>query len=109
MKKWKVVILPDAESDIEMIYLYIAAALTEPVTAGRLVLRIKKAIRGLSTMPERHRLYDKEPWHSKGLRWFPVGNYIIFYHTASETDTVFIDGVVYGGSDIDRFVGEMPM
>ena len=71
--------MPDAEEDIDRIYSYIAAVLLEPVTAGRLVARIKKAIRSLDDMPERYRLYEKEPWHTKGLRLFSVGNYINWY------------------------------
>ena len=107
MKKWRVIILPGAEEDISRIYSYIAAVLLEPVTAGRLVARIRKAIRSLDNMPERCRLYEKEPWRTKGLRLFPVGSYIIFYHTAPEIGTVFIDSVIYGGRDIDRAVEEI--
>ena len=107
MKKWNVTILPDAEDDIGRIYSYIVNSLFEPVIAGRLVKRIKKAILSLDKMPERYRLFDKKPWHSKGLRLFSVGNFIIFYHTAPEIDTVFIDSVVYGGRDIDRIIEEI--
>ena len=109
MKKWKVTILPGAEDDLDGIYSYIATVLLEPVTAGRLVARIKKAILSLDEMPERHRLYEKEPWHSKGLRFFSVGNFIVFYHTTPEINKVFIDSVVYGGRDIDRVVKEIIM
>ena len=107
MKKWKVVILPAAEEDIGEIYSYIATVLTEPVVAGRLVARVKKAIYSLENMPERYRLYDKEPLRSKGLRLVSAGNYIIFYHTAQDVGKVFIDGVIYGGRDLDEAVSEM--
>ena len=107
MKKWKVVILPAAEENIGYIYSYIATVLMEPMVAGRLVARIKKAIHSLENMPERYRLYDKVPLRSKGLRLVPVGNYIVFYHTAQEVGKVFIDGVIYGGRDLDETVSEM--
>ncbi|MEG3072496.1 MAG: hypothetical protein RQM92_18180 [Candidatus Syntrophopropionicum ammoniitolerans] len=37
------------------------------------------AINGLDEMPLRHKLYQNEPWHSKGLRVLPVDNYLVFY------------------------------
>ena len=100
MKKWAVIILPDAEDDIEEIYNHIAAELFEPVIAANLITRIKRAIFRLEHMPERFRLYDKEPWRSKGLRLFSVGNYIIFYHIIPDTNTVYIDAVIYGARDL---------
>jgi len=30
-------------------------------------------------MPERFPRYGKEPWHSLGLRFVTVDNYIVFY------------------------------
>jgi toxin ParE1/3/4 len=101
VKKWKVLTLPDAEADIESIYSYIATILLEPVTAARLIARIRKAINSLGNMPGKYRLYDKEPWRSKGLRLFPVGNYIVFYHIVPDHDSVFIDAVIYGGRDVE--------
>lgn len=37
MKKWTVIILPDAEVDIEDIYTHIATELLEPITAANLI------------------------------------------------------------------------
>ena len=100
MKKWTVKILPDAENDIEDIYIYIAMELLEPETAAKLIARIKNAIYKLNHLPERFRLYYKEPWYSKGLRLFAVENYIILYHIVPETSTVYIDAVIYGARDL---------
>ena len=101
MKKWTVKILPDAEDDIEVIYVYITTELLEPITAVNLIKRIKEAIFKLDHMPERFRLYDKEPWRSKGLCLFSIGNYIIFYHVVPESNTVYIDAVIYGARDLE--------
>ena len=106
MKKWTVKILPDAEDDIENIYIHIATQLLEPQIAANYIQRIKNAIFKLDHMPERFRLYDKEPWRSKGLRLFSVGNYIVFYHTAQEVNTVYIDAVIYGARDLDVVLEE---
>ena len=32
----------------------------------------------LNNMPMRHTLYEDEPWHSLGLRYLPVDNYVIY-------------------------------
>ncbi len=58
------------------------------------------AIRKLDTMPNRNRLYEEEPWYSRGLRFFPVDNYLVFYKTNDETETVYIVRIMYGGRDV---------
>ena len=47
-------------------------------------------------MPESFRLYEYEPWCSKGLRHFPVGNYEIFYIVDTDKKKVFVLNVLYG-------------
>ena len=47
-------------------------------------------------MPESFRLYEYEPWLSKGLRHFPVGNYEIFYIVDTDKKKVFVLNVLYG-------------
>ena len=58
------------------------------------------AIRKLDTMPNRNRLYEEEPWHSRGLRSFPVDNYLVFYKTDDETEIVYVVRIMYGGRDV---------
>ena len=60
------------------------------------------AIRKLDTMPNRTRLYEEEPWHSRGLRFFPVDNYLVFYKTDDETETVYVVRIMYGGRDVHK-------
>lgn len=91
-----------ARQDLRDIYQYIAYDLLVPETASEQVDRIMKAVRSLDQMPFRHRLYEEEPWHSRGLRVLPVDNYIVFY-LPDETDaTVSIIRIMYGGRDIDK-------
>lgn len=47
-------------------------------------------------MPESFRLYEYEPWCSKGLRQFTVGNYEIFYIVDTDKKKVFVLNVLYG-------------
>ena len=71
-----------ARDDLRGIYEYIAYNLFVPITA-------------------KFPLYKKEPWHSAGLRFFPVNNYVIFY-IANETDnTISVIRIMYGGSNIE--------
>ena len=60
------------------------------------------AIRKLVTMPKRNRLYEEEQWHSRGLRFFPVDNYLVFYKTNDETETVNIVRIMYRGRDVRK-------
>ena len=61
-----------ARQDLRNIYEYIAYDLLVPETAARQAPRIMKEIEALNEMPMRYRLYDDEPWHRQGVRFFPV-------------------------------------
>ena len=60
------------------------------------------AVDSLGHMPLRHRLYDNEPWKTKGLRVLPVDNYLIFYLPDELQGVVAIIRIMYGGRDIER-------
>lgn len=98
--KYAIEYTDSAMQDIRNIYGYISETLLEPEIASNQAQRIMKEIRSLEEMPLRYRLYDDEPWHSKGLRFFPVDNYLVFYLPDEETGTVKIIRVMYGGKDI---------
>lgn len=98
--KYAIEYTDSAMQDIRNIYGYISETLLEPEIASNQAQRIMKEIRSLEEMPMRYRLYDDEPWHSKGLRFFPVDNYLVFYLPDEETGTVKIIRVMYGGRDI---------
>ena len=52
-KKYKLIILPEAQQDIRNIILYIAIDLASPYTALNLQDSLEEAINSLSTMPHR--------------------------------------------------------
>ena len=56
----------------------------------------------LDTMPNRNRLYEEEPWHSRGLRFFPVDNYLVFYKIDDEAEAVYVVRIMYGGRDVHK-------
>ena len=66
--------------------------LKSPETASGQLDRLEKNILDLDFMPDRFRLYEKEPWHSRGLRIMPVD------HSAK---TVTVIRIMYGGRDVD--------
>lgn len=66
--KYKVVISEQAASDLRAIFDYIAYELMAGQTALKQLERIEEAVLSLGEMPERNRLYKKEPWRSKNLR-----------------------------------------
>ena len=63
--------------------------------------RLENAISSLEQMPERYRVYDKEPWRSRNLRIMTVDNYLVLYVPNKEERTVTVIRIMYGGRDID--------
>ena len=92
----------EARQDLRDIYEYIAYELLVPETAARQAERIMKAARSLEQIPMRYRLYEREPWHSQGLRVLPVDNYLVFYLPDETNATVSIIRIMSGGRDIEN-------
>ena len=103
---WKIVYTETAKHDLWELYRYIAEELLVPETAVRQSQRIMQEIRLLNEMPFRHRLYHDEPWHSQGLRFFPIDNFLVFYLPEKNSDTVTIVRIMYKGRDIHRQLTE---
>lgn len=99
---WTVKYTNQAREDIKTIYEYIAFELLVLDTATGQIQRIFKMARGLDEMPMRFKLYEDEPWKSKGLRFVPVDNYLIFYLPIEETNTVSIVRIIYAGRDMNK-------
>lgn len=100
--KYKIVLTKQADTDLRGIYEYIAFTLLESETAARQLDRIEKGILSLDEMPERFRLFKKEPWNIRGLRQMPIDNFIVFYIPKAEDEIVTVIRVMYGGRDIDK-------
>lgn len=104
MKKWKVIITPEFEIDLKNIYTYVAEKLQVPNVAKNLTRKILNQIEQLDEMPYRCSLYEKEPWHSRGLRKLIIDNYIVFYLPNEKTNEVIILRVFYSGSNIENLI-----
>ena len=90
-----------AESDLRSIFEYIAFELQSVQNAVGQLSRLEESINSLDQMPDKYRAYEKEPWHSRGLRVMPVDNYVVFYIPNHDTKVVNIVRVMYGGRDVD--------
>ena len=103
---WDIVYTAQARQDLRDIYEYIALELLAPENAAGQTKRIMKTIRSLEEMPMRHQLYGEEPWHSQGIRFFPIDNYLIFYLPDDLQNTVNIVRIMYGGRAVRRQLSE---
>ena len=65
-----------------------------------------REVRSLESLPERNPLYQDEPWHSQGVRFLRVKNYLVFYTVNPDADTVSVARIMYGGRNISRQLEE---
>ncbi len=100
MKQYTVEITDEALSDMEQLYNHIAFILLSPENAIGQYNRIADEILKLDMLPERFRIMDSEPWHSKGMRRMLVDNYSVFY--VVQEDKVIVTDVLYSASDIEK-------
>lgn len=91
-----------ADADLRGVYEYIAFELLSPDNAAGQLHRLEEYIIGLEEFPEKFRLYEKEPWHSRGLRVMPVDNYLVFYIPDKVAGVVTVIRIMYAGRDIDK-------
>lgn len=89
-----------ARQDLRSVYEYIAYTLLNPDSAELVAERILAGVRSLEELPERNPLYREEPWYSQGIRFMPVGKYLVFYLVNKEEETVSVSRILYGGRDV---------
>ena len=89
-----------AQADLRGIFEYIALDLQSKDNALSQLRRLRKEIYSLDQFPERYRLWNAEPWHSRNLRIMPVDSYLVLYLTDVTNRAVQIMRVLYGGQDI---------
>lgn len=100
--KYTVNLSPEAAKDINGIYEYIAATLGEKEIAVNMINLIEKNILSLDEMPGRYKIYESEPWKSRGVHIMPVKRYLVFYVVDDNEKAVNIFRVIYGSRDIDN-------
>ena len=100
----EIIYSPESQDDLINIYSYIASVLLEPEIAKDQVNRIRESIRKLDQMPMRHRIIDWEPWHSMGMRFFPINNYVVYYLVDLDRSVVQIVRIFYSGRDVENIL-----
>lgn len=98
--KWQILYTEQAKEDLKCIYEYIAYTLLEQGTAAGQTRAIMDEISSLNDMPFRYRLYEVEPWQSKGVHILTVGKYVVLYQPDEAGHVVNIVRILYGGRDI---------
>lgn len=99
---YEVIVTDQADADLRGIYEYTVFELLSPDNAARQLGRLEEHIVGLEEFPEKFRHYEKEPWHSRGLRVMPVDNYLVFYIPDKDAGIVTVIRVMYAGMDVDN-------
>ncbi len=99
---YKIDITMQAKNDLRGIYEYIAFTLLAPENATGQLGRLEEGIMSLNRMPMRFRVYEIEPWKSRGIHIMPVDNFVVLYTFDEEIGIVTINRVMYGGRNIDE-------
>lgn len=99
---YKVMILPEAQADIQKIVHYIAGSLSAPQAALNLSKTFRQEIQSLSKMPKRFAVVDAPPWKEAGIRRFTVKNYYVYYLIDDVKMTVNVLAVIYTGRDQEK-------
>lgn len=103
---YEIKVTEQADTDLRKIYEYIAFELQSPENASGQLDRLENAILSLNQFPDKHRLYDNEPWRSRGLRIFPVDHFLVLYIADRDEGSVSVIRIMYGGRDVAKELRE---
>ncbi len=101
---FKIIYSPKSVDDLNEIYDYIEFELRSKQSAIKQVSSIRKAVRNLDFMPEKHPVVEWEPWSSMKIRKLPVNNYIIFYTVNNKNLAVTIVRILYEKRNIEKLI-----
>lgn len=104
MKRYKILMTEPATDDLVDITEYIAKELREPVTAQKLVSKIKNAVMSLAKMPTRYATVSDVHLAAQGIRKLPVENYIVFYVVSEQDEAVTVIRILYGRRDWEQLL-----
>ena len=94
-EQYSLIILPEAQKDIQSIILYIAKDLAAPQAALHLQDDIEKTIDSLKIKPQRIKTVDEQPWKDAGIRKTRIRNYYIYFLVDDTEMAVKILAVIY--------------
>lgn len=96
MDSYKIIITPDAETDLFEIRDYIAYTLLVPDVALNYIRAIRSEIQKLTYMASNIAPIEREPWHSRGVRKITAKNFYIYYRTDDSSGRVYILNALLG-------------
>lgn len=105
-KKYKVELTSLAGSQLLQIAEYISDKLQAPDVAKRTIDYLETELSKLDTMPERVVLIDMEPWRSRGVHKYVIGNYIAYFVILQES-IVRVTSVCLGRQDQKKQLQDM--
>lgn len=94
--KYKITYMPFALDNLQEIEEYITYNFYSPAVGKRLIHKIRTRISALRDNPHMYRAYEDEPYKSRGIRYFPVDNYIVYYRVDDQAQTVYILKISHG-------------
>lgn len=74
---------------------YISYQLSNHIAARQVIIKIRDAIRNLSSHPNRFRKIDEQPWKSQGIRKIIVHNYYVYFWIDETNLEVHVISVAY--------------
>ncbi len=99
---FRICLTHSAQADLTEIFRHIAFDLQSPQNATGQLKRLENAVSKLDEMPERYRIYNKEPWSSRNLRVMPADHDLVFYIPNRGNNTVTVIRILSGGREPDR-------
>ena len=99
--KYKRIILPQAEADIEETLKYISEELCNPTAAVKLIEDMQEAMENISLFPYScPTIKDEKVTLGTEYRRVVVGNFVLIYKVVEEEKEVRIMAVFYGSSNV---------
>jgi plasmid stabilization system protein ParE len=99
MAKYRVEISEPAENDLRDIVRYIAAQLSAPMTALKMMQRMEDAIAELEHMPKSYPPVLDDRLQAAGYRKLIIKNHIVFFTIDEGKKTVNVERVLYARRD----------
>jgi plasmid stabilization system protein ParE len=99
MANYRIEISEPAEHDLRDIVRYIAAQLSAPMTALKMMQAMEDAIAGLEHMPKSHPPVLDDRLQALGYRKLIVKNYIVFFTIDEANKTVNVERALYARRD----------
>ncbi len=99
MDKYRIDISEPAENDLRDMVRYIAAQLSAPLTALKMMNLVEEAIMGLAIMPHKCPPVVDERLALRGYRKLLVKNYVVLFTIDERAKVVAVERILYARRD----------